>query len=171
MGVKRPRDTKIRNSVILRRCSLQNPSTISTTCHLLATVNAFWKRHHCAGFLCGLCRFRPKWTKTGHLNSFYTKTHLLNLFKFGKLVDTMGVHNKNHEALCHFVKCGRGLCLNAKNAIFGPLGDSHPSPNYFSDPKPKFLALYFRDASNGTTRDPLGPGIRVAKIRGAKQSV
>ena len=72
--------------------------------------------------------------------------------------------------LCSQFICGRGLGLNAKNAIFAPLGDRHPSPNYFSDPKPKFLVLSFRDASNGTTRDPLGPGIRVAKIRGHKHS-
>ena len=67
--------------------------------------------------------------------------------------------------------CGRGLGSKVQISIFGHFGGPHPSPNYFSDPKPKFVALYFRGASNGTTRDPLGPGIRVAKIRGAKQSV
>jgi hypothetical protein len=53
--------------------------------------------------------------------------------------------------------CGRGLGSKVQISIFGHFGGPHPSPNYFLDPKPKFLALSFRDASNGTIRNPLGP--------------
>ena len=91
--------------------------------------------------------------------------------KFGTLVALIGTHNivQAHRFCSCFSTLFGGL--NVKIAIFGHSAGPHPSPNYLQDPKPTFLALTFRDASNGISHNRLSRGIRVAKIRGAKHSV
>jgi hypothetical protein len=171
MGVKRP--PKYKNLNFCSPTSMQFTKTIHNRYRMSLTGHRKYdlKTSPLCAFFVWTLSFSAKIPQNESLKVLWKSLPPLKIDETWPDGTTCRDTQTGERFLCYQFICGRGLGLKVKNALFGHFGGPHPSPNYFSDPKPKFLALYFRDASKGTTRDPLGPGIRVAKIRGAKQSV